>query len=131
MGTGSPVGPANVTGTRVNPAATAASRVPSAPSATGTVTTRAAGANATMPAAISLARIEPLNLSDAIRNFMSVEHGDDGGGCVLRVECEFLELHHVVDLHAHRDVGDAFQDDLDEDRDAVFDEQFLGGFQGG
>ncbi len=65
-----------MTGTSSNPEATAASRVPSPPSATGTATTSASGDTDEIPAATraatSLARIEPLNLSGAIRIFMLV-----------------------------------------------------------
>src|SRR6476646_3607991 len=134
---GRPVGPVVFTATGIQPAATAAATVPSPPSATGAHVMCQDGFPAASPSArasaTSAAVREPLNLSGASNTCMtvsaSVQHRDDGGGGVLRGQREFLELHHVVDLGAHGDVGDPLEDDFHQHRNAVFHDELLRRFQ--
>src|SRR5688500_16179580 len=50
----------------------------------------------------------------------------DGRRGVLAPDRELLELDDVVELGAHRDVGDALEDDLHDDRHAVLGHEPLG-----
>src|SRR6185312_10295955 len=55
----------------------------------------------------------------------SIEHGH-GGGRVGLAGGQFLELGHIINLGAHRDVGHALEDHLDHDRHLEFNHPGLG-----
>ena len=128
----SPVGPNARQPTRSNPHARRLEQ-PVAAVATGNSRTSTSGGSMDTRgevSATSAADRLPLNLSGA----SDARHGgapgvspdsEEGGGCVGGRRRKLLELGDVVDLGAHRHVGDPLQDDLDHDRDPMLGDQLL------